>query len=257
MYEAQQAHHFGLQSHLALASVTSVPATAAGLAHRIGTLQVGVDADVVLWDSHPLHLGATPVGVWIDGIQQLPLSEEFVETTKKGPEWRKVPEVPDWDHEREQAIEWEGLPPLEANPQTGKVVFHNVSEVWTKGADGRIEETFSARSDVGQGQSGTVVVEDGRIICTGSAESCLPDLATDEHKNVNLHRGAISPGFMSFGSQLGLEEISAEVSTADGPLYDPFVANVPSILDDVGGIVRAVDALMFQTRDALFVFFSA
>lgn len=50
LYEAQQAFYYGLPADLSLASVTSAPAAAAGLDHRIGTLRAGADADVVLWD---------------------------------------------------------------------------------------------------------------------------------------------------------------------------------------------------------------
>ena len=59
---------------------------------------------------------------------------------------------------------------------------------------------------------------------------------------------------MSFGSPLGLEDIAAERSTGDGPIHDAFVTDMPSILGDAGGVVRAIDALKFQTRNALFVF---
>ena len=68
LYEAQIGHHYGLDEDLAIASLTSVPAKALGLDHRIGYLRVGYDADVVLWDSHPLALGATPIQVFIDGV---------------------------------------------------------------------------------------------------------------------------------------------------------------------------------------------
>lgn len=44
LFEAQQAHYYGLNPALALASVTSVPARAAGLGHRVGTIAEGYDA---------------------------------------------------------------------------------------------------------------------------------------------------------------------------------------------------------------------
>jgi len=47
LFEAQQAYHYGLDPALALASVTSVPASAAGLGHRIGTLAEGYDAGML------------------------------------------------------------------------------------------------------------------------------------------------------------------------------------------------------------------
>jgi hypothetical protein len=257
LHEAQQAHHFSLPPHLALASVTSVPATTAGLSHRIGILYEGADADVVLWDSHPLRLGATPVNVWIDGIMQIPVPSKMggegkavIGKDKEGPEWRKVPEVPNWDIEREKAVQWEGLPPLDGRKEIGKVVFRNVKEVWTRGKDGAIEEAFSASSELGRGMA-TVVVENGKIVCVGSAETCTE--STDASDDVDLHAGSISPGLMSYGSPLGLEEIAGEPSTGGGELYNAFTENLPNILNDVAGVVRAMDALMFGTRNALSV----
>jgi hypothetical protein len=41
LYEAQQAHFYGLSADLALASVTSTPATVLGLDHRIGFVRQG------------------------------------------------------------------------------------------------------------------------------------------------------------------------------------------------------------------------
>src|ERR1700734_3270270 len=67
-YEAQIGHHYGLDDALAIASLTSVPAKALGMGHRVGYARVGYDADIVLWDSHPLALGAAPIQVFIDGI---------------------------------------------------------------------------------------------------------------------------------------------------------------------------------------------
>lgn len=129
LHEAQQAHYFGLAPHLALASVTSTPATAGGLAHRIGLLQEGADADVVMWDSHPLALGATPVQVFIDGIAQL--DKPFV--VAKPLAFREVPQTPNFDKEARKAVEFEGLPPLTPQSKVRSVVFINVKELWTRG----------------------------------------------------------------------------------------------------------------------------
>jgi hypothetical protein len=256
LFEAQQAHYYGLPPNLALASVTSVPAAAAGLDHRIGILRGGGDADVILWDSHPLRLGATPVQVWIDGIAQLDIPSKSgypaVNERQNVSAWRKVPEVPNWDVERELALHSEGLPPLDGRLETGKVVFRNVNEIWTRGADGKIEEFYTANSDLdGENIEGIVVVERGKIVCAGLT-ACLPASAFDEDIIVDLHNGSISPGFMSFGSPLGLEEIAAEPSTGNGFTHDSFRSDAPSILGDPGSVTMAMDALKFQTRNALY-----
>ncbi|KAF8750742.1 Carbohydrate esterase family 9 protein [Rhizoctonia solani] len=75
-YEAAQAHYYGLPEDEAIASLTSTPAEIAGYSHRLGYIKQGYDADIVIWDSHPLSLGATPQQVYIDGSPQL--DEPFV-----------------------------------------------------------------------------------------------------------------------------------------------------------------------------------
>jgi imidazolonepropionase-like amidohydrolase len=42
VYEAQQAHYYGLPDNLALAAVTSTPATVMGQDHRIGFIKPGM-----------------------------------------------------------------------------------------------------------------------------------------------------------------------------------------------------------------------
>ena len=253
MHEAQQAHYFGLPPELALASVTSTPAAAAGLSHRIGVLAEGTDADVVLWDSHPLRIGATPIKVWIDGILQIPVpsktdEENHVEVGKgkDGVEWKILPRAPNWDKERKEAIKWDGLPPLEGKKTENRVMFTNVKEVWTRTKDGGLAQSFHASS---LSEFGSVVVEAGKVTCIG--KQCEDLAVNGDITTLDLKGGSISPGLMTFGSQLGLEEIASEPSTRNGETYDAFTSNVPRILDDVGGVVRAVDALMFGTRNAL------
>lgn len=48
--------------------LTFNPAWALGIQDRTGTLEVGKDADVVLWDRHPFSVYASAERVWIDGI---------------------------------------------------------------------------------------------------------------------------------------------------------------------------------------------
>lgn len=47
--------------------ITANPAWALGIHQRTGTLEVGKDADVVLWDKNPLSIYASAEVVWIDG----------------------------------------------------------------------------------------------------------------------------------------------------------------------------------------------
>jgi hypothetical protein len=205
-----------------------------------------------MWDSNPLQMGATPTHVWIDGKLQIPLPPRSdrkgdidVGVGKEGEEWTRFPSVPDWEKERKQAVEWEGLPPLAPRKQSGKIVFLNVQHVWFKGTDGKLQEGHRSGSNLFN-----MAVERGKIVCVGDIVVCPMD-AFEPDDYVDLDGGSILPGMMTFGSPLGLEEIRNEPSTGDGLPFDAFTERVPAILDDPGAVASAVDALMFGTRNAL------
>lgn len=58
-----------------------------------------------------------------------------------------------------------------------------------------------------------------------------------------------------FGGRLGLDHIEDEESTHDGFVPDILASEPPSILGQ-GSLVRAVDGLQFESRDALWVAFT-
>ena len=60
----------GLPYAAALASITMNPALAWGIADRVGSLQPGRDADVVVWDGDPLETSSYPVVVIVRGEVQ-------------------------------------------------------------------------------------------------------------------------------------------------------------------------------------------
>ncbi|PPR01451.1 hypothetical protein CVT26_015084 [Gymnopilus dilepis] len=291
IYEAQLAHYYGLPTSLALESVTTTPARAAGLSHRVGSITegppllhvlrriyslflLGYDADLVIWDSHPLSLGATPTQVWVDGIKQLanpyPLS--------KPGSFQDVPKVPNWDKEKEDTVKWEGLPPLKgwqlSLPQGSKrrVMIKNVRSMWVYEGEGDEEIVTLFDDDVSEtdeiaGEAvdaeakkvgRTVVIEDGNIIGAfpGSSDSAS---FLDDMEVIDLQGGSIAPGLTSYGSPLGLVEIRLEPSTNDGNVIDPLVDDeVPPLLEgefeDDFGIVRALDGLAFEGRNPLLAY---
>ncbi|KIJ61332.1 hypothetical protein HYDPIDRAFT_96756, partial [Hydnomerulius pinastri MD-312] len=247
LYEAQQAHYYGLPADLALSAVTSTPAKVIGQDHRIGFIREGYDADVVVWDSHPLALGATPKQVWIDGIPQI--ENPFV--SSKPITFQSVPTTPNFDKEAAEAIKYEGLPPLmPTKAKSNTVVFTNVGSVFARnGVD--IEEVFAATEDA----TGVVVVRGGQVVCHGSSAGCLStvDFAGENVESFDLKGGSVSPGFVSYGSPLGLEEIQGESSTQDGVVYDPLSGDIPSILEG-SSVIKAVDGLQFTGRDTLLAY---
>ncbi|KAF5370700.1 hypothetical protein D9758_002026 [Tetrapyrgos nigripes] len=248
LYEAQQAHYYGLPSNLALAAVTSNAAETMGMGHRIGYVKKGWDADLVLWDSHPLALGATPQQVFIDGIPQI----EKPHIHKKSAAFQHVPKVPDFTKEAQDAITYDGLPPLTSSSTTpNTVVFTNVKSVYTRSA-GAVEASFFVQDESAYG---VVVVRNGKIICTGTESACLTNSVLDDPEviYVDLKGGSLSPSLVTFDSPLGLSNIDQEDSTNDGMVLDPLLQNLPKVLGD-DALVRAVDGLEFQTRDALLAY---
>ncbi|KAF8897044.1 carbohydrate esterase family 9 protein [Gymnopilus junonius] len=248
LYEAQQAHFYGLPANLAIASVTSNSAEVMGIGHRIGYLAEGYDADIVIWDSHPLALGATPTQVFIDGIAQL----ESPYAVNKPDTFQKSPKVPNFDEEAKKAVLYEGLPPLAPKlkyPLESTIVFTNVTTIHLV-VNGAVKEAYGGS----QLSPMTVVARNGLILCYGHQEQCPIDIKDINATYVDLEGGSISPGLVSFGSPLGLQHIDQEPSTNDGFVFEPLRDYIPDILGGYSSIIRAVDGLEYGTRDALLAY---
>ncbi|KAH9929527.1 uncharacterized protein BXZ73DRAFT_47982 [Epithele typhae] len=250
LQEAAIAHYFGLPDSLALASVTTTPAQVLGLEHRIGYVKEGFDADVVLWDSHPLALGATPKQVIVDGIVQFPHAREAPKAHSR----QHSPSTPNFDRERVATLKYDGLPPLKSKPHHAIVAFTNVSHVWMRDDTDMIVDILTRHSslDPEESSNGVVVVSEGRITCSGTCDLHAPSLANAAV--VDLQGGAIQPGLVNFGANLGMTEIPMEDSTRDGAIADPLTDGQPSLFGTGGFMAKAADGLMFGTRDALLAY---
>ncbi|KAG8958226.1 hypothetical protein FRC03_009340 [Tulasnella sp. 419] len=237
LYEAQQGHLYGLPSNKAIQSVTTTPAAAAGFGHRLGYVALGYDADVVVWDSHPLALGATPRQVYIDGIPQL----ESPALLDKPSASQIAPTIPDRTKEAEDALKYDGLPPLKPTVSRN-VVFVNVNRIWTRG-NGSVESRIS--------KTGVAHFIDGKLVCSSFDGNlpCPPTFGADV-KVIDLEGGSLAPGLTSFGGYLGVMEIEQEPSTNDGVVYSPFSPQF-SVLGDVA---RAADGLSFEGRSMLLAY---
>lgn len=202
---------------------------------------------MVLWDSHPLALGATPKQVYIDGIPQL--ARPYVRD--KPASFQEKPKTPNFDKEAADAVKYDGLPPLKPVKNVRNVVFTNVQSVWRR-VDGGVEQILDTAAQAKTaGNAGTIVVaENGKVTCAGTRLTCNVNHLVG-YESVDLEGGSLAPGLVSFGAPLGLEEIAGESSTNDGTVYSPLKETVPTILGGDGSVIRAVDGLEFSTRDAL------
>lgn len=230
MYEAQIGHHYGLDEDLAIASLTSVPANALGLDHRIGYLRVGYDADVVLWDSHPLALGATPIQVFIDGVPIFDAKNAEAKLIKI-PHDQSVPPQREFD-------EVGALSPDEGTKELVKENFvaTGIEKAYVRGSLGL--ESITASSE-----PLTVVVRNGKIVCLST--SCSAETAAAISSGAAIRRlrnGYILPGLTMASPSLGLSEIYAEKSTQDGRVdtsKDPTNSN---------SVAYAIDGLVFDGK---------
>ncbi|KAL0573283.1 hypothetical protein V5O48_008666 [Marasmius crinis-equi] len=257
LHEAQQAHYYGLPANLALASVTTTPARAAGLDHRVGKVKKGYDAgvvdkklfepDLVIWDAHPLALGATPIQVYIDGIPQLPSKSSAHSDPHKE---QKAPKTPNFDKEAHEAVDADGLPSLQPQQKKGRVVFNGLKSVYMRNA-GKVVEVFRTMDAT---KRASVVVQAGTICCVSGFASGIVNVktcssgdldTTGDATRIDLDGGSLAPALSTVGSPLGLRHIAGESSIGDGNVDRKVTGQ---------DINRAADGLLFQTRDALLAY---
>ncbi|KAF2644518.1 amidohydrolase [Massarina eburnea CBS 473.64] len=210
VFEAAKAYGHGLPYHAALAGVTSKPAELLGLGDQIGKIKAGFDADIVVWDSDPLSVGATPVQVWVDGAKQF---KDPVELNKPDAN----PLVPARDLAEEVTME-----------ETGEhIIFTGINYAypshWSKPYQEFRSET---QRDL------VAIFKSGKPECIGQCVSEKSHAQSNGANTIHLKNGYLTPPFTAFGSSLGLVEIDAESDTHDGPPPDD-------------GVARAIDGLLF------------
>ncbi|KAG5917792.1 hypothetical protein E4U53_004156, partial [Claviceps sorghi] len=209
VFEAAQGYHYGLPYHAALASVTTAPAEELGMGKRLGKVKPGYDADVVVWDSDPLSIGATPVQVWIDGTAQFTAPVRYEKPIEKP----AAPHV--------------SLPEIVVEPtEVADALFTGVKSVLM--SDKTTEDVKTDSSPV------NVIVSKGKISCIGACESELKAATQNGVKVVEMKDGYLTHSFTGVGGTLGLNEIDFEESTDNG--------------DNIEKFTRAVDGLMLDGK---------
>jgi len=61
----------GLSRQSALLGITRIPAELLGIAHRVGSIEVGKDADFSVFSGDPLSVDAKPEMVVADGVRRI------------------------------------------------------------------------------------------------------------------------------------------------------------------------------------------
>ncbi len=76
-HEAAKTQKYGMLSdQQALEMITLNPAKQLGIENRVGSLEVGKDGDLVIFENHPLSIYAVPQMTFVDGIKYFDIKED-------------------------------------------------------------------------------------------------------------------------------------------------------------------------------------
>ncbi|KAI2624219.1 composite domain of metallo-dependent hydrolase [Hypoxylon sp. NC1633] len=199
VYEAQIAHHFGLDAESAISSIISLPARLLGLDNRLGYVRPGYDVDLVVWDRNPLHVGAAPLEVYIDGSSVVRASESL---------W-KVSESPSYTKE---------YPTSRPSVAPESACKSGQSDIVVRGLKTSFIGDDGLRNEQPETGNVTVVIRAGQVVCVGERKcsEIAKQAADNSVPSVDVKDGYVLPGLTIVTRQHGLVEMRQEPSTSDG-----------------------------------------
>ncbi|GAB5588818.1 hypothetical protein Unana1_03718 [Umbelopsis nana] len=214
----------------------------------------GMDADIIIWERHPLRLGARPDHVIVDGVKQsfnssFDIPNNVLSTVKeaavsadqldKKGDKDRAPIVNDQtlkleDHGSNNPVTFKEA----CSPHTNSFVLRNIGKLFLA-KDTIFENVNRAKKE----DEIYVVVQNGTIVCSGTG--CGRDKIDWPEKSAvfDLNGGYVLPGLISTGARIGLVEIITESTTHDGFAENDL--NSPNLHKT---ITRAVDGLKFGTE---------
>ncbi|MHB1561837.1 MAG: amidohydrolase family protein, partial [Isosphaeraceae bacterium] len=196
---AKMVKYGGVTEAQALAMITMNPARELGLDHRIGSIEVGKDGDVAIFNAHPFDAFARCELAVIDGeiyFQRREPGGKPAARPRPG-DHTKMPQAP--AEQRARSID------IAAQP---------------KGVFALVRANIHPISGPAI-QDGTIVVANGRIAAVGPASAVkIPP----EAQTIELGGLDVWPGLVDAGSRVGLAEIGSLSETqdyADSAQYQP------------------------------------
>ena len=185
---AKSVKYGGMAEEKALAMVTINAARELGIDHRTGSIEVGKDADLAIFDAHPLDTLSQVRLTLVNGEVQFQRGKNLAETLKP-----------------------KTLGPLQRRIKKAPQVVANFKE----DADNRKVRAFvGARVHTVTGptiQNGVVIVEGNTIKAVGGPETKIPNGA----EIVDLKSFDLWPGLIDSGSRVGLFEVGSLRETQD------------------------------------------
>lgn len=172
----------GVREEDALKMLTINPAKQLGIDQRTGSIEVGKDADLVMWSGHPLSTYAKPVMTMIEGEIYFERRDKF-DVDAESMNKRKL-----------DAFRYKPAPePLR------KARAYAITDAQIYPVSGPMIPR------------GTVIIEDGKITAVGERVNIPSDAV-----RVNGMGKRVYPGFIDGGTSIGLSEIGGIVQWNDG-----------------------------------------
>jgi hypothetical protein len=197
----------------ALKAVTSIPAESVYQGHRIGYVRPGYDADIVIWNDHPLQVGATPVEVFIDGRPLLQGLDDAVGQTASGPFDREfgvsaAPAVRPFLEPEEQSEICSRI-----RESQGPILFTGFQKALVD-----LPTIETDDNDREHTEMLVYLINSSGDSCIGTKSTCLADYhpSSSNITEIPLKNGYITPGLIAFGNNLGIQDIPSEPSSGDG-----------------------------------------
>jgi imidazolonepropionase-like amidohydrolase len=176
----------------AMAMVTLNPAKQLRIDNRVGTLDVGKDADVVIWNNHPLSTFAIVEQTYIDGKVYYDRAADLARAAEAVKQRAAL--------SGGRAGGAETAPAVTANlfnitPEAGKVLYNANGGTWAI-TNARIYPVSGPVIP-----KGTVVIKGNTILAVGASAS-IPSGA----RVIDAKGGSVYPGFIDAQTDLGLNE---------------------------------------------------
>ncbi|ORZ41459.1 hypothetical protein BCR44DRAFT_122724 [Catenaria anguillulae PL171] len=187
VHESARSIQYGLAEQSVLKALTLTPAKLLGLDYRVGSIDVGKDADVVIWPANPFTVGSLPDVVIVDGAVAFEKSAKDATPLVPQPMTPVPPRVP-----------------ITVDPKKDELYFKNIGKIVT--GDTTVKGPTEIR------------VRAGKIVCIGT-EACSKVAGTRGHgvaQEFDLHGATVTPSLVLAGTVLGLQEIAQEPSTQAG-----------------------------------------
>jgi imidazolonepropionase-like amidohydrolase len=208
--DAGRAMRYGMSADHALRLVTINPAKQLGVDRHVGSIEVGKDGDLAIWQGNPLSVYSKCEKTFIDGELMFERRDQFKVDAISRASGGTVTNTHD----------------MASNPLPK----------WAKAyviKNGRVH-TISGKDLIG----GTVVIENGKILSAGMSVEVPSGAVVIDAKGMDVY-----PGLFDCGASSGLDDIGqisqAEDSRENGE-YKPDLAAINSINPESANLRKAV-----------------